>query len=190
MILIAAALTLVQPAAPRQDASRTPAFVCQEDLPGMSVRGRAWVNLLVDAAYRPIKTELFIRTDDFEAIWRLGGGLAHRAAMREFSYRGEVPQATRFPLSVSMTGDGRPLWSGSMAGPGRTIEIGGESAQIRNIHGLSNLTVTFREGRGRIVVRDRVSLPNWRWIEQEARRGLRRAEQSRRSRSCEPDIVI
>jgi hypothetical protein len=189
MILIAAALTLVQPAAPRQDVSPAIAFVCQEDLPEMGLRGRAWVNLLVDAAYRPVRTELFIRTDDFDAVWQLGRGLANRAAMREFSYLGEVPRGVRFPLSVRMTGDGQSLWSGSMEGPSRRIEIRGESEQIRNIHGLSHLTVTFRDGRGRVVVHDRVSLPNWRWIEQEARGALRRAERVRRSGSCMPDVV-
>jgi hypothetical protein len=195
MMSLSLAMMMLAAAAP--PAASEPPPLCQSDLPRVEGRVVAWYNLLLDHDYRPMSSEVFMRTD-FDAAWRIDGGtLGRPGAMTYFYASLRMPARPQEPVTLTVVPDPgtrpRPPHFSSIVTPrdvGRgEWEVVASEKQVPNIFG-KRVTLIVTDGGGREVVRRELTHPAWAWFETETAKAGRAAEVKRLRRECVPSAVF
>jgi hypothetical protein len=197
-VLIASILALAEP-----PPVRPIPYNCRADIRDGAGNVVGWVNLGLDEDRRPAHRDLHLRWEMLDATWDLDDGPASGpAAMRALTYTVELPRGTAFPVSVSVVGDGRRLWRGTVAqstgevmhNPGMASfpSIGflwGRGREIANVYGIRRLEIMMRDGSGHAIPTARLPLPDWRWLGQRIAVARAQVERMPLTGGCGPSAV-
>jgi len=203
LTLFALAVLALPDTQPKPSVNPTGTLLCQSDLPDVGGQRIAWFNLLVDDNFKPVSSDVFMRTDNFEAQWAIdGNGLSARKAMQKFEYRFALPEGSNYPVKVKVLIDGAVVAETTYDSAQDDVQIYTNGSQrtvhtvaiteniVPNIFGAHEVTVRASSPQGAPIANATISLPNWKWLERETRKAGQDAERKRRKKDCGPSAYI